>query len=292
VTRWCQVASLVGGVCVVRRAARPERQREAGACPAAARLRAALDSAIDDRLIRDNPCRAKTVRRPVGGSPEVVVWPEERVHAVRAGLPERFAITIPLGSGLGLRQGEILGLSPDDIDRDSKVVRVQRQLKTVRGVTMFAPPKGGKSRIVPVSSAILVEIEDHITRFPATATTLPWAKPDGDPVTVQLLMTGEAGRLYTGDLFTKVVWHGAFRRAKLEYRNRADGMHALRHFYASTLLSRGVSITELAEYLGHSDPGFTLRTYTHLVPSSHERARQAVDAVFSRPADRDGLEAA
>lgn len=251
-----------------------------------------LDSAIDDRLIRDNPCRAKTVRRPVGGSPEVVVWPEERVHAVRAGLPERFAITIPLGSGLGLRQGEILGLSPDDIDRDSKVVRVQRQLKTVRGVTMFAPPKGGKSRIVPVSSAILVEIEDHITRFPATATTLPWAKPDGDPVTVQLLMTGEAGRLYTGDLFTKVVWHGAFRRAKLEYRNRADGMHALRHFYASTLLSRGVSITELAEYLGHSDPGFTLRTYTHLVPSSHERARQAVDAVFSRPADRDGLEAA
>ncbi|MPZ80723.1 MAG: integrase [Actinophytocola sp.] len=53
-----------------------------------------------------------------------------------------------------------------------------------------------------------------------------------------------------------------------------------------------VSIKELAEYLGHSDPGFTLRTYTHLLPSSHERARMAVDGVFGRPDETDGLEAA
>ena len=56
-------------------------------------------------------------------------------------------------------------------------------------------------------------------------------------------------------------------------------MHALRHFYASTVLAQGVSIKELAEYLGHSDPGFTLRTYTRLVPSSYERARMAIDGV-------------
>lgn len=80
--------------------------------------------------------------------------------------------------------------------------------------------------------------------------------------------------------------------AGIKYRGRADGMHALRHFYASTLLARAVSITELADYLGHADPGFTLRTYTHLVPSSHQRAREAVDAVFGRPALDDGLEAA
>ncbi|MGH3670608.1 MAG: hypothetical protein ACRDSH_08215, partial [Pseudonocardiaceae bacterium] len=41
---------------------------------------------------------------------------------------------------------------------------------------------------------------------------------------------------------------------------------------ALTLLAYDVSIKELAEYLGHSNPGFTLRTYTHLVPSSYERA--------------------
>ncbi|WP_020668111.1 hypothetical protein [Amycolatopsis nigrescens] len=61
-------------------------------------------------------------------------------------------------------------------------------------------------------------------------------------MTVRLLVTGEEGRLYTGDLFTKVVWKGAFRKAGIEYRSQIDGMHALRHFYASMLLARGVSI--------------------------------------------------
>jgi hypothetical protein len=37
----------------------------------------------------------------------------------------------------------------------------------------------------------------------------------------------------------------------------------------------------LADYLGHSDPGFTLRVYTHLLPSSEDWTRQAVDAAFS-----------
>jgi integrase len=32
----------------------------------------------------------------------------------------------------------------------------------------------------------------------------------------------------------------------------------------------------VAEYLGHADPGFTLRVYAHLFPSSEERARLAV----------------
>jgi integrase len=110
---------------------------------------------------------------------------------------------------------------------------------------------------------------------------LIWKDPEGALVTIRLLATGEDGRLYTGDLFHKVVWLGAFREAGLTHRKRADGMHALRHFYASVLLSQGVSIKELAEYLGHSDPGFTLRTYTHLVPSSHQRARVAIDGVFA-----------
>ena len=59
-------------------------------------------------------------------------------------------------------------------------------------------------------------------------------------------------------------------------------MHALRHYYASITLADGVNIKELAEYLGHGDPGFTLRLYTHMLPSSHERARKAVDTRLGR----------
>jgi integrase len=36
----------------------------------------------------------------------------------------------------------------------------------------------------------------------------------------------------------------------------------------------------VSEHLGHADPGFTLRVYTHLMPSSAERTRKAIDAVF------------
>jgi hypothetical protein len=57
-----------------------------------------------------------------------------------------------------------------------------------------------------------------------------------------------------------------------------SGTHQLRHFYASVTLADGVSIKELAEYLGHKDPGFTLRTYAHMLPSSYQRARNAIDA--------------
>ncbi|WP_330459665.1 tyrosine-type recombinase/integrase [Streptomyces sp. NBC_00820] len=65
-------------------------------------------------------------------------------------------------------------------------------------------------------------------------------------------------------------------------------MHALRHFYASVLLDAGESIKALSEYLGHADPAFTLRTYTHLMPSSDSRTRSAVDALFGGSSRSDG----
>jgi hypothetical protein len=36
----------------------------------------------------------------------------------------------------------------------------------------------------------------------------------------------------------------------------------------------------VAEFLGHADPGFTLRTYSHLMPDAADRARKAMNAFF------------
>lgn len=70
-------------------------------------------------------------------------------------------------------------------------------------------------------------------------------------------------------------------------------MHALRHFYASVLLDAGENIRALSQYLGHADPGFTLRTYTHLMPSSEGRTRKAVDSLYLASRKQDhGPEAA
>ena len=47
------------------------------------------------------------------------------------------------------------------------------------------------------------------------------------------------------------------------------------------MLAGGVSIKELAEYLGHADPAFTLRVYAHMLPSSHDHARAVIDDRFA-----------
>lgn len=72
-------------------------------------------------------------------------------------------------------------------------------------------------------------------------------------------------------------------RGRRRYKSSRDtGMHALQQYYASITLADGVNSKEFAEYLGHGDPGFTLRLYTHLLPSLHDRARKAVDARLVR----------
>jgi integrase len=73
------------------------------------------------------------------------------------------------------------------------------------------------------------------------------------------------------------------RRSRRRYvTTRREGIHQLRHYYASVMLAGGVSIKELAEYLGHSDPAFTLRVYAHMLPCSHDRARAVISERFTR----------
>lgn len=87
--------------------------------------------------------------------------------------------------------------------------------------------------------------------------------------------------------FNQTVWRPALDRAEIA-RERANGMHALRHACASLWLEHGVSIRAVSDYLGHADPGFTLRVYTHVMPTSGDRARIALDAAVGEgrsPAD-------
>jgi integrase len=76
------------------------------------------------------------------------------------------------------------------------------------------------------------------------------------------------------------VWNPARAAVGVTNPTRQDGTHALRHHYASVLLDARESIEALSEYLGHHDAGFTLRTYTHLMPASTARTQRAIDGLF------------
>ncbi|MFJ4100561.1 tyrosine-type recombinase/integrase [Amycolatopsis japonica] len=236
--------------------------------------------AKEDKLIVTNPAQARSVTRPREDRAKVQPWSAKRARAVLLALPSRYRPSVQLPSGLGLRQGEVFGFSLDDVDRERNIVRVERQVRIVDNKLTFAPPKRGKTREVPIGAALLAELDEYAEMFPATSTTLPWAHPDGKPVTVNLLMVDLDGLPFRRGGFRLSVWRPAFTRAGITAPTRADGMHALRHLYASVLLDAGESIKALSAYLGHSDPGFTLRVYTHLLPTSHERTRKAVDGFF------------
>lgn len=92
-------------------------------------------------------------------------------------------------------------------------------------------------------------------------------------------MTSRESKALSRNYFNSRVWKPALRLAGVP-DDRTNGLHALRHWFASVLLDAGESIKAVSEYLGHSDAGFTLRTYTHLMPSSDERSRRAVDAML------------
>src|SRR5262249_23469482 len=43
------------------------------------------------------------------------------------------------------------------------------------------------------------------------------------------------------------------------------GAHGLRHYYATTLLRRGVHFTVVSALLGHASPNITLACYEHVI---------------------------
>jgi integrase len=127
------------------------------------------------------------VRKPKADARKIVPWTSEWVVGVRAALPDRYQIVASLGAGAGLRQGEIFGLAPDDVDLNAETIMVGRQIKLSYGNRpYFALPKGRKAREVPLPPSLRQVPEEYLDLFPPRAVTLPSDLPDGTPITTEL----------------------------------------------------------------------------------------------------------
>ncbi|MFJ5287821.1 tyrosine-type recombinase/integrase [Streptomyces sp. NPDC088348] len=254
-----------------------------------ATVSAVLTAAVDDTLMPRNPCRSSSVTAPRASGERVMPWTAEQMFAVREGLPDRYRTMVDLGAGCGLRQGEIFGLPVESVGFLTGWLHVGLQIKVVKGRAFFAPPKGEKPRDVPLPEQVGQALARHMSLYPPVDVTLPWLKPDGPPLTRRLVFSGPRGNHVYRSNFNISPWKPALAAAGLieKPKNggplpsaREHGMHALRHFYASVLLDAGENIKALSSYLGHTDPGFTLRVYTHLMPSSESRTRKAVNSLY------------
>ncbi len=240
-----------------------------------------LDAAVEANIIEINPCKNKSISPPQRIINRITPWPEGRVHAIWHALSPKHDIAVPLGAAIGLRPGEILAFSPDNIDREKLVYNCDRQVVYRRGTLAFKLPKDHKTRTIPITGKIIEMVDEYMAIYPPTIITLPWAEQERTRFqTVTLLLTDMRGQVWRASVWLDTAWRPAFACAGIAYRRQLDGMHALRHFYASFMLSRGVTLKDLAAFLGHASEAFTLKTYVHLTPTSYERARTAIDAML------------
>lgn len=267
-----------------------------------------LQAAHKAKRIPANPFRDEDLSPPAEPPSTAKAWAEETVVAVRTALGARYRILVDLGVGAGLRQGECFGFSPEDVD--GELIHVRRQVVKIGGKLAFAPPKRGKLRDAPCPPELAAAVKEHANAFPTVEVTLPWIDPDRPSlpwgkrplVTVRLLVTttrstGLSGGAINRTTFDDKQWKPALVRAEVipapavEYVQaagkkpwarrewnmpRSDGFHVTRHTFASIVLQEGETITQLAAWLGHTDPAFTLRTYTHFMPKSGTMAIAAL----------------
>jgi integrase len=218
-------------------------------------------AAVRDRRIPANPCEG--TRLPKRERARIVPLATEQVEALTAAVPSELRALVTFAAGTGVRQGELLGLTLDRVHFLRREVTIDRQLVKVDGATpIWGPPKTEASyRTIPLPNVVLEALQEHLAAYEV--------EPDG------LLFT-RAGVPYTRQTFGH-LWRPAARPLGIP---AGQGLHALRHYYASLLIRHGESVKTVQARLGHASAAETLDTYSHLWPDSDDRTRDAVDAVL------------
>lgn len=170
-------------------------------------------------------------------------------------------VAVLLGGDAGLRSGEMLSLDWTEVDfRRNQLVVSKADWKGHLDIT----PKGGRSRVIPMTSRLRAALSRQPHHLNATRVL---CEPDGKPMSEQNLRTLIAN---------------AQKRAGL----RANGnKHILRHTFCSHLAMRGATMLAIKELAGHRSLRTTMR-YMHLSPSHKEGAIRLLEG--APPAEKFG----
>ncbi len=221
-----------------------------------------LKVAVEWGVIDQAPCRIRLLRTThVEAAFHDFDEYERLVDAARA-VDARAHLIVLLGGDAGLRCGEIMALEWTDIDLAKRQLKVQRS--DWKGhVTV---PKGGRSRVVPMTARLAAAVQSH--RHLRGARVL--CQDDGQPLTQKIVR----------DFVLK-----ASRRALL----RNQGVHILGHSFCSHLAMRGAPARAIQELAGHKDLS-TSQRYMHLSPAAIESAIRLLEGPNSVQVRGDILE--
>jgi integrase len=218
-------------------------------------LRAIFNTALDDGLIRRNPCRIKGADRE--NSPERPVLTVAQVYALADAVGLRYRALILLAAFTSLRWAELAALTPSDIDLDARNVRVTRQLYYHQAGYSFGPPKSRAGvRVVDFPDLIVPDMRKHLEWLPPRA-PLVFASSTGTPL--------------SHSNFRNRVWLPALAAVGLE----GVHLHDLRHTGNQLTANEGANLKELMARMGHDSERAAL-IYQH---STSARQRALADAV-------------
>jgi hypothetical protein len=129
-----------------------------------AELSAIPNTAVDDGLIRRNPCRVKGAGQEE--SPERPIITSLQIWQIADVIDPRYRALVLLAGFGRLRWGELAALRRCDIDLEAGAVRITWQLNEVSGRLAFGPPKSAAGRrVVHFPAVIAPELRWHLGRF-------------------------------------------------------------------------------------------------------------------------------
>jgi len=195
---------------------------------------------------------------------------------------DRLEAAFTVALALGLRRGELLGLTWNDLALDATPPRltVRRTLQRVQGVGLTVEdvktPRSRRTLYLP--APVVESLRRHQDRQKAqrAAAGPLW---EVQPLGLDLIFRSPAGSSIDPMNFT----HATYRAAQAAGLGKWSP-HELRHSAASLLLAQGVPLKVVSDTLGHASIRVTADVYAHLLePAKAEAADAMTEALWGDP---------
>jgi integrase len=152
----------------------------------------------------------------------------------------------------GLRQGEQIGLKPDDIDLEKQILHIRRAItKDENGKTMEGLTKNKYSR-------------RSIEMTPVMYAALKAQKAIHEKIKSEYFFCSPEGNMVHPPNLRRRAWIPALEKAKLQYRE----MKQTRHTFATIAMSCGESPLWIAKVMGHRDTNMIIKVYSKYVKNA------------------------
>ena len=245
-------------------------------------------TAIANRIIVFDPCTGVNWASAGSGTHRALTH-EEIALISRNWSAHRAGLWAMLMLFAGLRRGEALALTWDDVDLEAGVIHVRHGIHFETNTAVLGDPKTATSvRDVP----ILPPLRTVLTNCTRLSDTWVCTGAEGQQVTQSIWASSWSAWLNTmsnilnGDTKTAVC---PGRRSDKDTAPRARfdvRAHDLRHTYVTMLYDAGVDVKTTQRLVGHASPDITMRIYTHLSEAKQQASMaqlSAFAASFSVP---------